>query len=345
VLVVSLVSRGSPLELTGGHLYHRRMAERARAHDAVIEWVHATMLRDPLRRARGVVLVDSLAAWSVHSWLLRPQHRDRPLAAIIHQPPGGVAHGALRKALQGRLDEALYRRCDLLLVTSHGFARDLVDRWHLPNERICVVEPGSDLPVAPPAAGEDLRQGRRMALLSVGNWSSNKGVLDLLEAVARLPADRATLHLVGREDVDPHYRRRVQARLDAPDLSARVVVHGPLTPAQVSRLFAGVDAFVSASVGETYGMAFAEALAAGLPIVGWHTGNLANLIEHGREGYLVAPGDVAGLTRALDRLSTDTAWRHQLESAARLRSLALPTWDDAADRFFGALSQLAAGRG
>ena len=135
------------------------------------------------------MLVDSLAAWSVRWWLLRRQHHDRPLAAIIHQPPGGVAHGALRIPLQRRLDEAMYRRCDLLLVTSHGFARDLADRWHLPCERICVVEPGSDLPVAPPAAGEDLRQGRRIALLSVGNWSSNKGVLELLDA-GRGPAGR-----------------------------------------------------------------------------------------------------------------------------------------------------------
>ena len=112
-------------------------------------------------------------------------------------------------------------------------------------------------------------------------------------------------------------------------------MHGALTPAQVGRLSAEADAFVSASVGETYGMAFAEALAAGLPIVGWHTGNLPNLIEDGREGCLVALGDVAGLTRALHRLSTDNAWRHQLERAAQHRSLTLPTWDDAAAGFFG----------
>ena len=52
-----------------------------------------------------------------------------------------------------------------------------------------------------------MRDGRRIALLSVGNWSANKGVLELLEAVAALPSDDVTLHLAGRDDVDAAYGR------------------------------------------------------------------------------------------------------------------------------------------
>ena len=77
-----------------------------------------------------------------------------------------------------------------------------------------------------PADELDLRRGRRIALLNVANWWPNKGVLELLDAVATLPSDRVTLHLVGREDVEPGYGRRVHARLRAPDLAGRVVVHG-----------------------------------------------------------------------------------------------------------------------
>ena len=195
------------------------------------------------------------------------------------------------------------------MVTGQGFARELVDNGHLPVERIRVVEPGCDIPDAAPATGEDLRRGCRIALLNVANWWPNKGVLQLLDAVATLPRDRVMLHLVGREDVDPGYGRRIHARLRAPDLAGRVVVHGPLAPAQVGALYAGVDAFLSASAGETYGMVFGEALAAGLPIVAWRAGSLPDLVEDGREGCLVPRGDVDGLGRALERLSTDDAWR------------------------------------
>ena len=59
------------------------------------------------REARGVVLVDSITAWSVAPWLMAGSaERAGPVAAILHQPPGGVGQGAVRTALQRPLDQA-----------------------------------------------------------------------------------------------------------------------------------------------------------------------------------------------------------------------------------------------
>ena len=60
--------------------------------------------------------------------------------------------------------------------------------------------------------------------------------------------------------------------------------------------------FVLPSYAETYGTVFGEALAAGVPTVGWRSGNLPNLIEDGREGCLIAPGDIDTLSATLQRL-------------------------------------------
>ena len=72
----------------------------------------------------------------------------------------------------------------------------------------------------------DLRHGRRAAAVSVGNWMARKGVLELLDALGRLPHDRVTLHLAGRDDVEPAYTERVRGRLAV--LGDRVVHHGVL---------------------------------------------------------------------------------------------------------------------
>jgi glycosyltransferase involved in cell wall biosynthesis len=314
------------------------MAEAAASRGARIDFISMSGIRNPLTGARGVVLVDSLAAWSVAPWLVASRRR-RPLAAILHQPPGGVGQSTIRTTVQRPVDELLYRRCALLIAASTALARDLADKYGLPAERICVVEPGSDLPIDPNAAG-DMRVGRRIALLCVGNWLPNKGVLELLEAVAAVPADLLTLHLAGRIDVEPRYTARVQARISAPDLDGRVVVHGAVTRQDVAGLYAGADAFVLPSYVETYGTVFAEALRAGLPTVGWRSGNLPNLIEDGKEGCLVELGDASGLSRVLHRLAMDDEWRGTLATAARRRGQSLPTWSDAADAFFGALSRL-----
>jgi glycosyltransferase involved in cell wall biosynthesis len=319
------------------------MAEAAPARDATVEFVALARWQNPLPRSRGVIVVDSITAWSVAPWVLvrRP---DRPLAAILHQPPGGIGQSALRTAVQRPLDRAFYRRCELLIAASQALGTELVDVHGFPPARVCVVEPGSDV-ARDGAAPMDLRKGRRVALLCVANWSPTKGLLELLDALAGLEAGYATLHLAGREDVDAAYTAKVRARLVRPDLHDRVVTHGPLSRDDVGALFANADGFVLPSYVETYGTVYGEALAAGLPTVGWRAGNLPNLVTEGREGCLVTPGDVAGLRVVLERLTTDDAWRAQLAAAARRRGATLPTWDAAADAFFGALRRLTADRG
>jgi Glycosyl transferases group 1 len=350
MLAVSLVTLGSPEQLTGGYLYHRRMAELAPQHDAHLELLAIPALPFLLpvaaagpvlqRAARAdVVVVDSIAAACVAPWrMLQPlrsaPRRSRPLAAMLHQPPGGIDHGWPRQPAQAALDRMLYRRCDLLVLASETLRADV------PGLRTVVVAPGRDVAAAPGGPTIDLRQGRQAALLSVGNWVARKGTLDLLDAFARVPPDVATLHLVGRTDVDPRYTERVRARLGGADLAGRVVVHGPVTRGEVASLYASADVFVLPSSREPYGTVYGEAMAAGLPVVGWRAGNLAHLAQDGVEGRVLDPGDVAGLASALQLLAADADYRRRLATAALERGRRLPTWNDTARRFFGVLREL-----
>ena len=179
----------------------------------------------------------------------------------------------------------------------------------------------------------------------MANWLPSKGLLELLDAVSSLAPDRATLHLVGREDVDPAHGARVRARIADADLRDRVVAHGPLPSDAVAALYAAADVFVLPSYVEAYGTVYGEALAAGLPTVGWAAGNLTNLITDGVEGCVVPTGDVGALGTVLARLAIDDSWRAELGAAARRRAETLPTWADAATAFFGAIRGMSAGPG
>jgi glycosyltransferase involved in cell wall biosynthesis len=174
-------------------------------------------------------------------------------------------------------------------------------------------------------------------VLSVGNWVARKGTLSLLQAFSGLPDSSATLHLVGDTATEPAYARRIWARLATADLRERVVVHGPLQVAGVAAMYAAADAFVLPSLKEPFGTVYGEAMAFGLPVVGWRAGNLPYLAEHEREGLIVAPGDDAGLTAAMLRLADDAALRARLGAAARKRAQQRPTWDEVAALFFGHL--------
>src|SRR6266542_2574189 len=114
-LLVRLITLGDPERLSGGYLYHRRLSQLAPEHGAELRFVSVPEWPFPLpalaggavlRRALGpvaapaadVVVLDSIAAGFLGPWLAlrRP---PVPLVGSLHQPPGGIDHGRVRRAV------------------------------------------------------------------------------------------------------------------------------------------------------------------------------------------------------------------------------------------------------
>jgi glycosyltransferase involved in cell wall biosynthesis len=95
--------------------------------------------------------------------------------------------------------------------------------------------------------------------------------------------------------------------------------------------------FVLASHLEGYGMALAEAVARGIPVVSTTAGAIPETVP-ADAGVLVPPGDSRALMKALAALMDDRAAREQLAAGARAARKTLPTWSAAAQKFAAALS-------
>ena len=311
---VTLLTVGDPQRVTGGYLFHRRLAERAHRHgaevtfvsipDVPLPWAIATgpvWLRSPAMRTADVLVLDSLAATAAAPWLSRIA---APVVGMLHQPPGGMDAHRLARSFRTPFDRRAYRACRLLMVASEWLA-DQLAAARVPRAKLRVVSPGKDL-----------------------------------DAVARLPDQVVTLHLVGDTSTRGPYARRVRERVEQPDLRERVVVHGLIPSAAVERMYRAADAFVLPSFEEPYGTVWGEAMAAGLPVVGWHAGNLPFLADHGTEGMLVGVGDVPALGAAMEQLARDPGLRARMGRAARRRAAARPTWDETAARFFGIIEEV-----
>jgi glycosyltransferase involved in cell wall biosynthesis len=348
-LRLALLTLGDPRQRTGGYRYHRIMAAAAPEHRANVRFRSLPAVPFPtpalaaghvLRRAAqgsDAVLLDSIAAAYAAPWISRIRS---PVIGVIHQAPGGMDRGRVRRWLQARLDVLAYRSAVGFVVASESLADELVARA-LPPAAVRVVPPGHEVPVAPGGKLE-LRRGRAASLLCVANWLPRKGILELLDAFARLPGDAATLWLVGATGVDRRYARRVRRRLASADLAGRVVVVGAVAPGEVGRLYASADAFVLPSFVDPYGTAWAEAMAFGLPVVGWRAANLRHLATDGREALMVEAGDVDGLANALRRVAEDPALRERLAAGSRARARTFVTWERSARMFFEAIRDLLA---
>ena len=353
---VTLLTVGDPNRVTGGYLFHRRLAERAPRHgaevtfvsipDVPLPWAIATgpyWLHAPATRTADVLVLDSLAASAAAPWL---SHIVAPVVGMLHQPLGGMDAHRLRRWFRASFDRRAYRTCRFLVVASNWLADQLVAAG-VPRAKLLVVPPGKDLEAErdgeahiQPRERAALRNGRLIAALSVANWLPRKGIMELLNAVARLPDEVVTLHLVGDTATRGPYARRVRERIEQPDLRERVVVHGLIPAAAVERMYRAADAFVLPSFEEPYGTVWGEAMAAGLPVVGWHAGNLPFLADHETEGMLVEVGDMQALGAAIEQLARDPDRRGRMGLAARRRAAARPTWDETAARFFGIIEEV-----
>ena len=90
--------------------------------------------------------------------------------------------------------------------------------------------------------------------------------------------------------------------------------------------YAGIDAFALPSRSDSFGIVLLEALANGVPNVGYRAGGIGFVIRDGVDGLLVGCGDVAGLARALRTLSTDDGVRRRLGLAGLERVRQESSW-------------------
>jgi glycosyltransferase involved in cell wall biosynthesis len=259
-----------------------------------------------------------------------------PLIALVHHPlalESGL-DAAQAEAFRNSERAALVAAAGVV-VTSAATARLLVADYDVAAERIVIARPGID-PVAP--AGE--RCDATVHLVSVGSVVPRKGFDVLVAALATLADLPWRLTIAGDRTRDPDAAARLDADIAARALGDRITLLGAVSEQRVAELYAGADLFVLASRFEGYGMALAEAIAHGLPIVSTTAGAIPDTVPAGT-GLLVPPDDVAALAQALRRVIGDPAERRRFAANARAAAAQLPTWQDAARLFAGAIEAVA----
>jgi glycosyltransferase involved in cell wall biosynthesis len=149
-------------------------------------------------------------------------------------------------------------------------------------------------------------------IVALGRLGERKGTFDLLEACARLRHLPMRLVCAGDGAI-----AEVQARARELGIADRVSCPGWLSPTESAKLLSEASIFALPSRAEGLPMALLEAMSHALPVVTTPVGGIPQVVRQDENGVLVAPGDVADLTRALGSLLTDTDFRDRLGRAAR----------------------------
>ncbi len=236
-----------------------------------------------------------------------------------------------------RFQEAL-ARADGVIAPSGFVARGLTDLGASPSS-VEVVPYG----VATPAGGSPIGSPRRavanagagpLRLLWVGQLAYRKAPHVLFAALRLLPSHAVTLTMVCRGRADPVLRAL------APD---NVSFLDPVEPDRLAHLYRSHDAFVMPSLVEGFGLVYLEAMGHGLPVIATPNTGIADLIDDGVQGRLVAPGDVASCASAIEALLSEPARLPEM-SAAAARTASEYTWERFRRRLLGAVLRFEAER-
>jgi glycosyltransferase involved in cell wall biosynthesis len=285
--------------------------------------------------ASRIIVVDGLALGVLPETASQLAGRN-PLLALVHHPLALEWGLSVEQANALRASErAALAAVRGVVVTSAATARLITSDYGVPAERITVARPGSD--PAPPAPGS---QDGVVRLLSVGAVVPRKGFDVLIAALAMLTDLSWRLTIAGDRTRDHNTSAQLDADIARHSLGNRITTLGTVSPQRLAALYAEADMFVLASRFEGYGMAYAEAVTHGLPVIGSNAGAIPDTVPP-EAGLLVAPGDIPALAQALRRVIGDADLRRRLADAARAAAPQLPPWRQSAEIFARALEALA----
>ncbi|MGH9802746.1 MAG: glycosyltransferase family 4 protein [Blastocatellia bacterium] len=323
-------------EVSGGNIFNRHIIQEAKAFGYPLVSVcvsgprQYTVLGGEILRAQlRLVIWDSLLLdWlAEHPWTSSTIQQ----ALLVHYLPSlnpSLEQASMRQ--NKHLENQAIRNCGRLIATGFTLFRILAKCY--PDKALFLCRPGVDNFFRARAQNEARPENSpNIDLISVANVLPDKGYLDLLEALTHLTALPWTWHIAGSQHVDPAFSECFRKTAFAMRLIPRIVFHGPLGQERLALLLAEMDLFVQASRQESYGMALAEAVAAGLPVISTDTGAAEELIVDRHNGFLVPAADPRALQNALKELIGSPELRAQFRQKNSTRPTI--TWTSCFEQF------------
>jgi 1,2-diacylglycerol 3-alpha-glucosyltransferase len=215
--------------------------------------------------------------------------------------PQEIIQEFLKDAIQNWLKEFM-QRCQHIVIPSESMKEILVTDYGL-RDLFTVIPTGLNLEPYRHADGKAIRSREGwqddIVLVSMGRLAMEKNWQNVLQAAQKVHRDHPEMRLVIIGD-GPE-KSELQELAAELGIAERVTFTGELLFADIPAYLKAADLFMFASVTETQGLVTMEAMAAGLPVVAVDASGTRDIVENGKQGFLV-PDDPDALADSVNRL-------------------------------------------
>ena len=333
---------------TGGYRYDKTILEEWRALNVAFDLVSlsgsypkpsdadkalAFSVIDECDEA-DITIVDGLAGGGFPE-LMEMLSNKAPCVSLLHHPLS--LENGISQEDADFLEETERKGLNFtkaVITTSPATSKTVAELFAIDKAVIHTVEPGVIR-----ATPIDFRTEPPLSILSVGSITQRKGHDVLIKAVAQFADKPWQLTIIGPQHFDPAHFSELTALSQELGVSDRITFLDSLSDEALSREYAKADIFALASRYEGYGMAYAEAIVRGIPVVGTTAGAIPDTVPL-EAGILTLADDVEAFSNALSSLLNDTPLRQKKHLGALAVEPNFPTWSGSAKKILEILERL-----
>ena len=346
---IGLLIYGSLDTISGGYLYDRKLVAYLKEQGDQVEilslpWRNyprhlldnfSSSLRGRLRALDVDVLIQDELNHPSLAWLNAAFQTPYPIVSLVHHLRCYETRSTWKNAIYRRVEGRYLDSVDGFIFNSQTTLEAVEEISALKRRPWVIATPAGDrFDPHIEAAEIEARawQDGPLRLLFVGNLIPRKGLHNVIGALSHLESGMCTLDVVGGYDSDPRYTHHIFQQVHDSGLQEDIRFHGSQVDDALAKLIHAGQVLVVPSTYEGFGIVYLEGMGFGLPAIGTNSGAAKEIITHDESGYLIQPGDEAGLATILEDLYLARGKLTSLGIAARSRYMQFPGWQVSMER-------------
>lgn len=332
--------------LSGGYIYDKILIAHLRRVGHEIEIIslpkgsYGRNLFDNLTRAAYLRRIGSSVDFLFQDGLCHPslfiinkklRENSTPIiVSLLHQVLSSQPRSRLQNAIYRTIEKRYLATADAFVFNSKTTCRSVAEIIELSQPSLIAYPAGDRLGSVRSKEEINTRAHKKgpLKLLFIGNLLPNKGLVQLIEVLSNLAAEKWHLTVVGSLSMDGDYVRQVETRIHQKQLSGQIKLAGARDGSELAGYLSNSHLLVMPFSHEGFGMAYLEGMAFGLPAIGSRAGAAKEIIQHRQNGLLVSPGDKEYLLTFIGELYEDRDRLLEMSHCAFDTFKAHPKWQD-----------------